>query len=112
MVRELAGWALVLPVMVAAGELGEPALPCLGHGALRRRRPGTATLGMIAGGSAAAVASARDLDADGRQVAFMQYLRLGVVGGTPLLLNLLFSARPASRTASRPTACCARCCSP
>ncbi|MEO3860536.1 AbrB family transcriptional regulator [Acrocarpospora sp. B8E8] len=39
----------------------------------------TATLGMIAGGSAAAVASAEDLKADGRMVAFMQYLRLGVV---------------------------------
>ncbi|WP_157556220.1 AbrB family transcriptional regulator [Herbidospora yilanensis] len=164
--RELAGWALILPVMVAAGELGEPALPSphmlipllLGlaaalTGVVRRPPPGvlnkgsqallgvlmgsylnvaalghlggsiaplvvvtlltllicqgaawimvrfggvdraTATLGMIAGGSAAAVASARDLDADGRQVAFMQYLRLGVVvGSTPLLLNLLFSA--------------------
>ncbi|GAA3659255.1 AbrB family transcriptional regulator [Nonomuraea antimicrobica] len=50
----------------------------------------TATLGMIAGGSAAAVASAEDLDADGRQVAFMQYLRLGfVVASAPLLLSLI-----------------------
>ncbi|MEW1841381.1 AbrB family transcriptional regulator [Nonomuraea angiospora] len=52
----------------------------------------TATLGMIAGGSAAAVASAEDLDADGRQVAFMQYLRLGlIVASTPLLLQVVFS---------------------
>ncbi|MER6177589.1 AbrB family transcriptional regulator [Streptosporangium sp. NPDC001681] len=48
----------------------------------------TATLGMIAGGSAAAVASAEDLDADGRLVAFMQYLRLGfIVASTPVLLS-------------------------
>nr|BFE36083.1 AbrB family transcriptional regulator [Actinomadura rugatobispora] len=52
----------------------------------------TATLGMIAGGSAAAVASAEDLGADSRVVAFMQYLRLGlVVASTPLLLNWVLS---------------------
>ncbi|WP_214108659.1 AbrB family transcriptional regulator [Acrocarpospora catenulata] len=159
----LVGWAVILPIMVAAGELGEPGLPSphmlipllLGlvaamTGLVRRPPPAvlnkgsqallgvlmgtylnvaalgqvagsvaplvvvtlmtlvicqgaawamvrfggvdraTATLGMIAGGSAAAVASAGDLDADGRQVAFMQYLRLGfVVASTPLLLSVI-----------------------
>ncbi|WP_157518800.1 AbrB family transcriptional regulator [Herbidospora mongoliensis] len=171
-VRELVGWALVLPVMVAAGELGEPELPSphmlipllLGlvaalTGLVRRPPPtvlnrgsqallgvlmgtylnvsalgqvagsivplvvvtlltlvicqgaawamvrfggvdrATATLGMIAGGSAAAVASAGDLDADGRQVAFMQYLRLGfVVASTPVLLSLVLPSSHAGGT--------------
>lgn len=157
----LIAWAAVLAITVAAGELGEPALPSphilipllLGlaaalTGLVRDRAPAvlnrasqvllgvlmgtyldlpalgqtagliaplaavtvvtlllcqaaafamvrfsgvdraTATLGMIAGGSAAAVASAEDLDADGRLVAFMQYLRLGlVVASTPVLLS-------------------------
>ncbi|MEU6717434.1 AbrB family transcriptional regulator [Nonomuraea sp. NPDC046802] len=156
-------WAVMLSVMVVAGELGEPALPSphmlipllLGlvmavTGFIRDRPPAplsrasqallgvlmgtylnvstlsqvsgsiapfivatlmtllicqgaawamvrfsgvdraTATLGMIAGGSAAAVASAGDLDADGRQVAFMQYLRLGlIVASTPILLQVI-----------------------
>ncbi|ROO87548.1 hypothetical protein EDD29_5158 [Actinocorallia herbida] len=57
----------------------------------------TATLGMTAGGSAAAIASAEDLGADGRQVAFMQYLRLVlIVVSTPMLLSWFLSApRPA-----------------
>ncbi|WP_218034421.1 AbrB family transcriptional regulator [Acrocarpospora corrugata] len=154
-------WTAVLPIMVLAGELGEPAVPSphmlipllLGlvialTGLVRHHPPGplnrgsqvllgvlmgtyldvpalsgvagsiaplaavtlatlllcqvaayamvrfggmdraTATLGMIAGGSAAAVASAEDLKADGRMVAFMQYLRLGfVMASTPVLLN-------------------------
>ncbi|MET9241246.1 AbrB family transcriptional regulator [Nonomuraea sp. NPDC003709] len=63
----------------------------------------TATLGMIAGGSAAAVASAGDLDADGRQVAFMQYLRLGlVVASTPMLLQVIIP--PRTRQAGEPDA--------
>lgn len=63
----------------------------------------TATLGMIAGGSAAAVASADDLDADGRQVAFMQYLRLGlVVASTPMLLQVILP--PQTRQAGEPSA--------
>ncbi|MFG1791819.1 AbrB family transcriptional regulator [Nocardia sp. NPDC049149] len=39
----------------------------------------TATLGLLAGGSAAVVACADDMDADPRQVAFMQYLRVALV---------------------------------
>ncbi|WP_084478636.1 AbrB family transcriptional regulator [Nocardia jejuensis] len=39
----------------------------------------TATLGLLAGGSAAVVAAADELDADPRRVAFMQYLRVALV---------------------------------
>ncbi|MEV6767293.1 AbrB family transcriptional regulator [Nocardia sp. NPDC051030] len=39
----------------------------------------TATLGLLAGGSAAVVSAADELDADPRRVAFMQYLRVALV---------------------------------
>ncbi|WP_067572198.1 AbrB family transcriptional regulator [Nocardia acidivorans] len=39
----------------------------------------TSALGMLAGGSAAVVAAADELDADPRRVAFMQYLRVALV---------------------------------
>ncbi|MEG8183839.1 AbrB family transcriptional regulator [Nocardia terpenica] len=39
----------------------------------------TATLGLLAGGSAAVVSCADEMDADVRQVAFMQYLRVMLV---------------------------------
>lgn len=51
----------------------------------------TASLGMVAGGSAAIVSSAEDLGADSRMVAFMQYLRLTlVVLAMPLLIRFVF----------------------
>jgi uncharacterized protein len=51
----------------------------------------TGALGMVAGGASGIVAMADELGADGRLVAFMQYLRvLIVVLITPLLLALLF----------------------
>lgn len=51
----------------------------------------TASLGMVAGGSAAIVGAAEDLDADARMVAFMQYLRLVlVVLAMPLLIRFAF----------------------
>ena len=51
----------------------------------------TASLGMIAGGSAAIVSASEDLDADSRMVAFMQYLRLTLVVLTmPLLVQFIF----------------------
>lgn len=51
----------------------------------------TASLGMVAGGSAAIVSSAEDLGADSRMVAFMQYLRLTlVVLSMPLLIRFVF----------------------
>ncbi|NUQ97601.1 MAG: AbrB family transcriptional regulator [Streptomyces sp.] len=56
----------------------------------------TAALGMVAGGSAAIVATARDLGADARVVAFMQYVRLTlVVLSTPLLVRFLLAPHSA-----------------
>jgi len=52
----------------------------------------TASLGMVAGGSAAIVGAAEDLGADARMVAFMQYLRLTlVVLAMPLLIRFAFA---------------------
>jgi membrane AbrB-like protein len=52
----------------------------------------TASLGMVAGGSAAIVGAAEDLGADARMVAFMQYLRLALVVLTmPALVALVFA---------------------
>lgn len=64
----------------------------VGLGVLLARRSGmdapTASLGMIAGGSAGIVATSEDLGADARLVAFMQYLRLVLVVLTaPLLVR-------------------------
>ena len=57
----------------------------------------TASLGMVAGGASGIVAMARELGADDRLVAFMQYLRvLIVVLGTPILVALVFP-RPRRR---------------
>jgi membrane AbrB-like protein len=54
----------------------------------------TATLGMIAGGSAAAVSCAEDLRADVRLVAIMQYLRVALVAATaPVLVGRLLTSR-------------------
>jgi uncharacterized protein len=56
----------------------------------------TASLGMVAGGASGIVAMADDLGADDRLVAFMQYLRLGVVVlATPLIVGLAFPAHGA-----------------
>jgi membrane AbrB-like protein len=41
-----------------------------------------AVVGMVPGGSAAIISCAEDLNADGRVVAFMQYLRVGLVAVT------------------------------
>ncbi|WP_051179386.1 AbrB family transcriptional regulator [Nocardia concava] len=50
----------------------------------------TATLGMLAGGAAAVVAAADELDADPRRVAFMQYLRVALVAvSAPAVAALL-----------------------
>jgi membrane AbrB-like protein len=53
--------------------------------------PATAALGMIAGGASGIVGMARELGADDRLVAVMQYLRvLVVVVLTPILVTLAF----------------------
>lgn len=58
----------------------------------RLDRP-TAVLGMVAGGSAAAVSCAEELRADARLVAVMQYLRVGLVAATaPVLAGGLFAS--------------------
>jgi membrane AbrB-like protein len=81
-------WAPVL--LVTAGTLGLS----LGSGLLMARFTGldrpTACLGLIAGGASGIVAMADELGADGRLVAFMQYLRVLVVVITaPLLAHLV-----------------------
>jgi uncharacterized protein len=51
----------------------------------------TAALGMVAGGASGIVAMADDLSADGRLVAFMQYLRvLIIVMFTPVFIAIAF----------------------
>ncbi|AYF72832.1 AbrB family transcriptional regulator [Nocardia yunnanensis] len=62
----------------------------------------TATLGLLAGGSAAVVAAADELGADARRVAFMQYLRVALIAlSAPAIAALLdteegLSYRPAA----------------
>ncbi|QIS06107.1 AbrB family transcriptional regulator [Nocardia brasiliensis] len=51
----------------------------------------TATLGLLAGGSAAVVSCADDMDADPRQVAFMQYLRVALVAVSAPALGALLN---------------------
>ncbi len=81
-----------LPVtLVCAATL----LLCLAAGDLMARvtdvdEP-TAALGMVAGGASGIVTMARELGADDRIVAFMQYMRvLLIVLATPLLVALFF----------------------
>jgi uncharacterized protein len=83
-----------LPVaLVAAATL---ALSLAAGAALARwagAHPPTAVLGMVAVGASGIVAMARELGADERLVAFMQYLRvLVVVLATPLIAGLAFGA--------------------
>jgi membrane AbrB-like protein len=51
-----------------------------------------AVLGMVPGGSAAIIACADDLSADSRTVAFMQYLRVGLVAATAPAVVLIVHA--------------------
>ncbi len=81
-----ANWLAVVAITVLTLALS------VGLGVLLARRTGmdapTASLGMIAGGSAGIVATSDDLGADARLVAFMQYLRLVLVVLTaPLLVR-------------------------
>ncbi|MEU0048799.1 AbrB family transcriptional regulator [Streptomyces sp. NPDC006309] len=62
----------------------------------------TAVLGMVPGGSAAIVASADELGADARLVAFTQYLRVGLVATTAPLIAQWLTAGPG--TAGGPVA--------
>jgi len=93
-----------LPVtLVCAGTLAVSlaAGAALGRAA-RVDRP-TAVLGLIAGGASGIVAMARELGADDRLVAFMQYLRvLVVVLATPLIAGLAFGAGAAAGAPTAP----------
>ncbi|AHH96610.1 AbrB family transcriptional regulator [Kutzneria viridogrisea] len=67
---------------------------CVGVALLLSRWAGLpradAVLGLVPGGSAAIIACAEDLDADGRLVAFMQYLRVALVALTaPLIMTMI-----------------------
>lgn len=73
----------------------------VGAAVLLARSGGTtltdAVLGMVPGGSAAVIACAEDLGADSRQVAFTQYLRVGLVALTaPLVASLIGGGAPPS----------------
>ena len=96
-------WA---PVAFVSGATLALSLLC-GHALVRFRRldPATAALGMVAGGASGIVGMARELGADDRLVAVMQYLRvLVVVVLTPIVVAVAFadpggpssSATPAS----------------
>ena len=81
-----ANWAAVAAITVLTLAVS------VALGVLLARRTGmdaaTASLGLIAGGSAGIVATSDDLGADVRLVAFMQYLRLALVVLTaPLLVR-------------------------
>ena len=92
-------WAPIFAVSAAT-----LALSLAGGAALARfaRVDGpTAALGMIAGGASGIVGMARDLDADDRLVAFMQYIRvLVVVLATPILAGLAFGSGSAGSAPS------------
>ncbi|WP_438486443.1 AbrB family transcriptional regulator [Streptomyces sp. S186] len=51
----------------------------------------TATLGMIAGGSVAVTSCAKDMGADSRVVAFMQYTRVAVISAAAPLVAMLIA---------------------
>jgi len=90
--RTVAGnWLPVLAATVATLALS------LGAGLLMRLRPGispvTGAFSMIAGGASGIIAMARDLGADARMVAVLQYLRvLLIVVLMPLVATLAYGA--------------------
>ncbi|AFU05244.1 AbrB family transcriptional regulator [Nocardia brasiliensis] len=63
----------------------------------------TATLGLLAGGSAAVVSCADDMDADPRQVAFMQYLRVALVAVSAPALGALLNNNTSGLAAAHVT---------
>jgi uncharacterized protein len=105
--------ALVDPETLAA--LGEDWLPVVlvtlatllltvGAGLLLRRQPGispvTGAFAMIAGGASGITAMARDLGADDRMVAVLQYLRVVlIVVAMPVVATTVYGADPAAGTA-------------
>lgn len=94
------GWAIVPVTAVAAGSLIASCAAAYVFSRVTKIDLATSTLGMIAGGSAAVVAAADEAGADARIVAFMQYLRVGIVVLTaPLVATLI---RDGDRAADGP----------
>ncbi|MGY1737941.1 AbrB family transcriptional regulator [Geodermatophilus sp. SYSU D00684] len=86
-------WAPVLLVTLAT------LLLTVGAGLLLRRQPGispvTGAFAMIAGGASGITAMARDLGADDRMVAVLQYLRvLLIVVAMPVVATTVYGADP------------------
>ena len=83
-----------LPVAVVSGlTLGATLLAGLGLARVTALDAPTASLGMVAGGASGIVAISRELGADDRLVAVMQYVRLlAIVLLTPLLASVVFGA--------------------
>ena len=83
-----------LPVaIVSLLTLGATLVAGLGLSRITNLDPPTASLGMVAGGATGIVAISRELGADDRLVAVMQYLRLfAIVMLTPLLASVAFGA--------------------
>ena len=83
-----------LPVaIVSAGTLVATLVAGLGLARVSGLDAPTASLGMVAGGATGIVAMSRELGADDRLVAIMQYLRLfAIVMLTPLLASVAFGA--------------------
>lgn len=95
-----AKWASVVPTCLAT-----LALSILAGLVLAKVAPldrATSSFGMIAGGAAGIIAISRDLGADERMVAVLQYLRLLIIVAlTPLIATTLFGA---SALSARPGA--------
>ena len=83
-----------LPVaIVSLLTLGATLLAGLGLARVTELDAPTASLGMVAGGASGIVAISRELGADDRLVAVMQYVRLlAIVMLTPLLASVVFGA--------------------
>ncbi|GAA1281285.1 AbrB family transcriptional regulator [Planotetraspora silvatica] len=63
----------------------------------------SATLGMVAGGSAAVISTAQDHDADSRTVAFLQCLRVALVAATaPLVVHWMISPQSTAPVTATP----------
>ena len=83
-----------LPVaIVSLLTLGATLLAGLGLARVTKLDAPTASLGMVAGGASGIVAISRELGADDRLVAVMQYVRLlAIVMLTPVLASVVFGA--------------------
>jgi uncharacterized protein len=87
-------WLIVLVVCVLA--LAASILSGLLLARVSHIDQSTASFGMIAGGASGVIAMSRDLGADERMVAVLQYIRvLVIVTGTPVAATIVFGATAA-----------------